>query len=337
MVKRLFWNTQQDRFNLFWRLTLQLVILVYFLAFLSVPFAIMAGAVVMVWDGLSPQEVWTVFLDQTLYDYLGVRVAGKLVVTVAVVGSVWLAARVLDRRRFADLGVHLNREWWIDFGFGLALGALLMTLIFLIEWAAGWLTVTGSLHTPSPREPFGPMILIYLYASVCVAIYEESLLRGYQLKNVAEGFAGLQRIGPKGAIIIGVLISTLIFGLMHAASPNVNPIGMLHISLAGVLLALGYVLTGELAIPIGLHTTWNFFQENVFGFDASTDLPSLITIRQAGDTLITGGSLGPQAGLVGLGAIVAGGIMIILWVRARYGSFGLGERLATPDLLPGGG
>jgi membrane protease YdiL (CAAX protease family) len=334
-VKRLFWNTKQDRFNTFWRLTLQLVILVYFLAFLSVPFSMIAGLVVMVWQGLSPQELWTAFVNQAVFDYLGIRAAGKLVVTLAVVGSVWLAARVLDRRRFVDFGLHLNQDWWMDFGFGLALGALLMTILFLVEWAAGWVTPTGTLYTPSGGGPIVLMIPVYLYASSCVAIYEELLARGYQLKNMAEGFAGLGRIGPKGGIMISVLVSSLIFVLMHVATPDVNPIGVLHIFLAGALLALGYILTGELAIPIGLHITWNFFQENVFGFDATTDLPSLITIQQAGDTLITGGDLGPQSGLIGLGAVLLGGIAIVLWVRARRGCFGLHEQLATPQLLPG--
>src|SRR5690606_35671898 len=45
----------------------------------------------------------------------------------------WWVARVVDRRPFADYGFHLSRRWWVDFGFGLLLGAMLMALIFVIE------------------------------------------------------------------------------------------------------------------------------------------------------------------------------------------------------------
>jgi uncharacterized protein len=57
--------------------------------------------------------------------------------------SVWLAGRFLDRRPFADFGFHLNARWWLDLFFGLALGALLMTAVFLTELVLGWVKVTG--------------------------------------------------------------------------------------------------------------------------------------------------------------------------------------------------
>ena len=57
--------------------------------------------------------------------------------------SVWLAGRFVDRRRFADFGFRLGRSWWFDLAFGIALGALLQTGIFLVEVASGWVTATG--------------------------------------------------------------------------------------------------------------------------------------------------------------------------------------------------
>jgi membrane protease YdiL (CAAX protease family) len=254
--------------------------------------------------------------------------------------SVWLAGFFPDRRRFSDFGVHVNPDWWLDLGFGLALGAVLMGLIFTVEVAAGWITVTGTLQgqlpallpgIPMPSVPLGVGMLASLLVFVAVGIGEEFLSRGYHLKNMAEGLAFLN---PKGAIIIATVISSAIFGLMHAGNPNANVISTFNLFLAGVFLALGYILTGELAIPIGLHITWNFFQGNVFGFPVSgmNAGATLIAIEQGGNDLVTGGAFGPEAGLIGIAAMILGSVMTILWVRVRYGRVGLWEKLTVPDL-----
>src|ERR671919_369366 len=47
----------------------------------------------------------------------------------------------------SGFGLRIDRRWWIDFGFGLLLGALLIVGIFLTQLAAGWVTVTGALET----------------------------------------------------------------------------------------------------------------------------------------------------------------------------------------------
>jgi hypothetical protein len=94
---------------------------------------------------------------------------------------------------------------------------------------------------------------------------------------------------------------------------------------------MGALLTGELAIPIGVHITWNFFQGNVFGFPVSGSdfsMATFIGIQQGGPELWTGGPFGPEAGLLGLGGIFLGGALTYLWVRWRYGRAGLRTQLA---------
>jgi membrane protease YdiL (CAAX protease family) len=101
--------------------------------------------------------------------------------------------------------------------------------------------------------------------------------------------------------------------------------------LAGLFLGLGFILTGELAIPIGLHMSWNFFQGSVFGFPVSglNSAASFIGIHQSGPDLFTGGVFGPEAGLVGLSALVLGSVVIVLWLRWTRGAAQLEQRLAV--------
>jgi len=292
MFKMLFWNNQQRRLRAFWRLAFQFgLMLVLFVLASVLPF----------WgtDKLLKQTV-----------PLGA----------AMVGSVWLAGRFLDRRRFVDFGFHFNRDWWVDFGFGLVLGGGLLTAIFLVQLAAGWITIASMWQMNSPALAFGAAMVYALFDCVCVGIYEELFSRGYQLGNLAEGLSGA--LGSRGAVVASVLLSSAVFGVLHLLNDYASALSTFNIFVAGIMLAMGYILTGELAIPIGVHIAWNFFQGSVFGFPVSgfQHPASIIAVQPVGSPLVTGGDFGPEAGLVGLGACVLGIVLTIAWVRARYGA-----------------
>lgn len=235
--------------------------------------------------------------------------------------SVWLAGRIMDRRPFKDFGFHFDGGWWLDLFFGLLLGATLMTGIFLTELALGWVTVTGSFRSPASGAPFALTILLPLVAFLFVGIYEELFSRGYQLRNMAEGF-NYPLLGPRGAVLAAWMLSSALFGILHALNPNADVVSIVNITLAGLMLGAGYVLTGELAVPIGLHIAWNFFQGNVFGFPVSGLSPigaAFVSTEQAGPEIWTGGVFGPEGGLLVTGATLTGILLTVLWVQLRRG------------------
>ena len=306
-MKRIFWNAEEKRIRSFWRL----VIVIWLLLTLSL-------ATSALQFGLNALPFLQSFSS----------VIGSLLSILVFVGVLWLAGRFIDRRPFADFGFHFTRGWWIDFGFGLALGGVLMTLIFLVELAFGWITISGYLFTPGGS--FAGQIASLFIFFIAVGIREEILSRATMLREVAEGL-NLKRIGPRGALIAAFAISSMIFGLLHLANPGATWISTVNIMVAGVLLGLGYVLTGELAIPIGLHIAWNFFEGNVFGFPVSGTKAgaTLIAIQQGGPVLLSGGGFGPEAGLLGIAAVLLGIVLIIAWVRARSGQAHLKTGLAV--------
>jgi membrane protease YdiL (CAAX protease family) len=336
----IFWNRGEGRLRAIWRLLSQLVLLFLVTLPLQLVTTIIAMAYLVTQQTIPPAELLDPLALQThIVQSPFLMMISSMVTLIAFILSIWLAGRFLDRRPFTDFGLRLSRNWWIDFGFGLFLGALLVSLIIVVQISIGWVTLSGAFVTHSPQIIFPLAMLAYLVTFVATGIQEELLFRGYQLQNLAEGLSG-KLISPGMAVILATFLSSAVFGAMHMANPNSSLVSTVNIIFAGsFLLAIGYVLTGELAIPIGLHIAWNFFMGNIYGFPVSgIDFSgtTLIAIQQSGPQLWTGGAFGPEAGLLGLLAMLLGGLLTALWVRGRYGSLAINQHLAEPPRRPEG-
>lgn len=235
---------------------------------------------------------------------------------IAGVASVWSAAIILDKRPLSEYGLGWNSVWKQELALGLGLGTLAMTVIFLIQWSAGWLTITGFGWERAASPPYYLWILSYLLAMIIIGFYEELIFRGYQILNMVEGFQS-QTISLKTASLLAILISSIIFGLLHAGNPNATLISTLNIVFAGVILAIPFLVTGRLAVSVGIHISWNFIQGGLYGFSVSgtSFRGSIIQIRQTGESYLTGGNFGPEAGLIGIIGMV---IMITLFGIYTY-------------------
>lgn len=239
--------------------------------------------------------------------------------------AAWWVARVIDRRPLADYGFHFSAAWWIDFCFGLLLGAALMALVFLTAWLAGWVTVVATWRSDPPGLLFGLAFLAPFVLYLVVAVAEEVLTRGNQIVNLTEG------LSPRGyvpAVLAAWIISSIVFGLLHIFNPHATWVSTANLILMGFMFGLGFVLTGELALPIGLHLTWNLVQGNIYGLPVSGKMQyatALVAIREQGPEMWTGGAFGPEAGLLGILATVAGMVSIVGWVKWRYGNLSLGR------------
>ena len=307
VIKNIFWNTEQARLRAAYRILIQLTVFFILMKGLAALFSV-------------PGEITG---NMSLWIYLAVAAVRLFRVLI----SVWLSGRFLDHRPFADFGLRLNKKWWQDLIFGLGLGILLIGSVFLIELAAGWVTISDTLHTANSEGSFILKLIVFVILFVCVGFSEELNSRGYHLTNIAEGF-NFKAIDPKYAIVIAVFLSSILFGIFHLGSPGANLISIFIIFLMAILLSIAYVLTGRLAIPIGVHIAWNLFQGNVFGFPVSgttfaAETVTFFSIQQSGPEFWTGGAFGPEGGLLGLLVIIAGIFLVVGWIRFRYGSIKL--------------
>lgn len=322
----LVWNRDERRPRAGWRIVLAVVAFVIVTGVATTVALVIGGIVV-------PEAIGS--FDGLLILTAPVALAGTL-------AFLWAFAVTIDRRHLSDYGLGIDRRWLIDAAFGFVLGGVLMTAIFLVKFLAGWVEVVGVAGSP-PWASFGAAMSAVVIAFLAVGIYEELFVRGYLLTNIAEGLAGSSdgsrwgtalSLAPVGAILLATIVSSAAFGLLHAGNPGATAVSVVTITLAGVVLALGYLLTGELAIPIGLHVSWNLFQGSVYDLPVSgIDFDvSLLVVERQGPATITGGAFGPEAGLLGIGGLLLGAIAIVGWVYRRTGAVTIDETIVKPDL-----
>lgn len=334
LLTGLFWNTSERRLRALWRI----------------------GAVVMIMVSLmTPVQSWIIFgafdraVTQGVADPAlradaeavqgifqaspGALLLSALAACAVFFFAVWFAGRFIDYRRLADYGLHLNRNWWRDLAVGLLIGGVMAGMVFVIELAVGWI-VPGRPFAPAQAGAgFAPGFVMALANLLLIAFYEELFFRGYVLKNLAEGL-NLPVIGPAQAISAAAAIGALFFAISQLTDTSASSaFSLTNLILLGLLYALGVALTGELALPLGLHIGWGLLRGYVFGFPTGGfSFPGgvVVPVTQGGPALWTGGASGPEAGLLGSLAVIVGGLLVVLWVRWQKGALELYTPLAEP-------
>ena len=286
-LSRLFLSQRERRLRSGWRLVGQMAMLLFFLVLFGIP----TGILLIAFPGITREGIFT--LDKAL-------------TFLAVTASVFAARRLLDRRSIASLGLDWNRQAVRDLVFGFLLAGLLLGLVYLVEWAAGWLRFEGFAWQLDPWPVVLGWMAFMIFTFVLVGWQEELLTRGYWLQNISEGLD----------LAWGVSISAGLFALAHIANPNADLQSIVGLVAAGLFLSFGYLRTRQLWLPIGLHIGWNFFEGPVFGFPVSgVQFYWLVHQRVEGPEIFTGGGFGPEAGLVILPALLLGSVLIYLYTK----------------------
>lgn len=285
-------NPNENRLRAGWRVLLQLFLMIFFI-------------------GLGT------YLIQFIHNDPG-RLVNVIPSFIGAMISIWIAAKLLDKRPIHDYGLRISKRWWREFGAGCIIGVLTFGIIFLLEWSLNWIEITNFGWERASSTPFIILLGSYFCAMLLVGFYEEIFSRGYQILNLVEGLR-YDKVGTSGAVFIAVLITSSLFGLLHAGNPNASIISVFNIILAGFVLALPYLLTGSLAISIGLHFSWNFAQGGIFGFPVSgIDFrTSILQIEQNGVELWTGGAFGPEAGGIGIIGMILIIVLSVAYVHRR--------------------
>jgi membrane protease YdiL (CAAX protease family) len=218
---------------------------------------------------------------------------------VGVVALTWAFCRFVDRGSLRDLGLQ-KRGWLPLLAAGLGLGAFLELFVVVVLAVAGGLTIELSPSWPS----------IALVASVVswiiTSFNEELAFRGYIM----------QRLDQAWGTVAAVVVSSIVFSLVHIFNPNVDLFAIVNLFVAGLLLACGYLVTRSLWLPIGFHIAWNLAEIHILGLPGSgISEPSIFRTFAYGPEFVTGGGFGPEGGILGLVAPLLGIVILLLGRR----------------------
>lgn len=245
----------------------------------------------------------------------GIPLARAVAVVSMIALAMWVYigfARLIERREPSDLALDPGLK---ELGIGMLVGAGLYTLGVLVLIVLGYGRIEG-------MNPVSVMIPA-MAAAMSAGFLEELLFRG-ALYRIVEEWLGSW---------ISVLVSSVVFGMVHLMNPAATLTGAIFISIeAGLLLAAAYMLTRRLWLGIGFHIAWNYTQSAVFGGVVSGSIaePGLFKTVFTGPDLITGGGFGLEASLIpciiatstgvflAVRAVRAGHVVQPFWSRAKH-------------------
>jgi uncharacterized protein len=207
----------------------------------------------------------------------------------------------LRKEPLSSIGYVLDRRWARELGIGSLFGIASALLAVALIWATG-----GVRLELDPARSIG-MLAYGVYAYLFVALFEETLFRGFAFQRFVAG------AGPW----IAQIALGLVFAASHWGNPNMQGTTMLFASielfLGAVLLGLAFLRTRSLALPIGIHFGWNWAHGHVMGFGVSG-------VEHAGwfkpvlldnPEWMTGGAFGPEASVFAVFADLV--VIVILW------------------------
>ncbi|MEX0912222.1 MAG: type II CAAX endopeptidase family protein [Gemmatimonadota bacterium] len=232
---------------------------------------------------------------------------GSLAVsTAAALLAGWIVLSHVDGRPFGALGFPLHRRVARETLLGFVIGGALIgaaVLLLVISASARFSPDAGGVLDLAAFLAWS-----FLFFSLAAA-WEEAVFRGYPFQALVEW------VGAWPA----TFIASAIFSALHAANPNVTPLGLANIFLAGVLLSVAYLRTRSLWFATALHVGWNWTMASLLDFPVSgLDFETPVyTGVPTGPAWWTGAAFGPEAGLVGTVVLAAGTALLIRSRRLR--------------------
>lgn len=228
--------------------------------------------------------------------------------------ATWIMSKIERRGRSYGFGGTRRLQ---KFLVGMCCGVVLISLLVLILWKSGLLVIEQRLIFGSDALRYG---LLWLLAFCLVALFEESLTRGFLLYTLTRGLtrfyqrAFKTRYSAALGFWTSAVILSLIFFLGHTSNPGESPVGLLSVFLAGMFFCFIVWRTGSLWWAIGMHAAWDWGQSFLFGVADSGLMAQhhLLATHPQGRPILSGGATGPEGSIFILAVLALGSLIVVV-------------------------
>jgi membrane protease YdiL (CAAX protease family) len=223
------------------------------------------------------------------------KILGYLILFTVNLIIVILAWKYIEKKQLREMLLRFSRKQIKYLFIGILLGLLEVLTVFGILILLGKVKVEWGLSYISTKTAY--MMIGWILASSIVApLTEELLNRGYWFQNLKNVWN----------IKVAIITTSILFGLLHLANPNSSLLGAINITLTATAFCLGMLYTKSLWLPIGWHTSWNFFQFFLAGLPNSgisvsylkLEGTTLFSSSLLSNDIISGGDFGMEGSIV---------------------------------------
>jgi len=221
------------------------------------------------------------------------------------------------REPLTAIGLPRRRGAAGEFALGAAIGWGIIAVVFLVLVLAA----TFYVQLSNSADAWGHLVL-ELFVLAAGSLAAEIAFRGYPFQKL------IQTTGPFAAVILAAIF----FGVLRLETPGSTAAAAWISTMAAVLLSIGYLRTGALWLPWGLHFAWVASVGILFGqpLAGSRAASSVVRSYIDGPTWLTGSEYGPEASLITLLMLWVGLVVLVRVTRRAAAAY------AQPEWRPAG-
>jgi membrane protease YdiL (CAAX protease family) len=207
-----------------------------------------------------------------------------------------------EKRSIVGLGFYKSK--FKHYFSGLGIGIVMFALIVLAS------NLLGGMETSWNSSGFKLNVIVIIFLGFVIqGGTEEVIYRGWLLPI----------LGAKYNLKLSIIISSVMFALLHSMNPGMTIMPVINLTLFGVFAALFALAEDSIWGICGFHSAWNWVQGSVFGVKVSgTTVPGgsvLSSTPIEGQDLISGGAFGIEGSVLCSIAFLIGIVYLVIKLR----------------------